>query len=619
MYKNVMSDLEKYITSHPKFNSRIPMYNDDSDYTTNAPSYYDDLARKNKLMKTLALRIWEYEEEMIKRLEQWDKNLEDFPKDVKDLLEKWLQDGTLDKIINETIFSWKLDTEVFNDFMDKYGNQDLMGTQTRSLMESLTEDHLNALDFGVKGDGVTDDTLAIQEFITYCEDNNKTAFFPSNVYYVPGTVKTRNQPSYHYTPGLTIKGSGKTTIFKGKGADPVNYQSNLDEQAMFNIFSNNNIITDIAFLEVKAPFYFGKDKRTDEGSHSSFNVIERIWMEFVGTGFIIEPDVGFYYNKIRDVHIAHFQIGIDFNESSWTTQPNANRNIFEAFRLTRGWLGFHILGDGNSFIGCYGENIKGNQAVGHRPYKLPDHEEIKGTGGMWYFHDKGRNNRISHGSNEDIGFDVYDEGYKNHYFGNRFEDFSSTPTVYFPDLNRTPGSYIGESVKLGFLEYAINSNSMWGTGAGLYVVGGRIQDKGWHRQSYRPEIENDMFLSIHTASRSRFNKLGNILKWTSNIRFELSPDFDIHSPIQFKLPKSDLIKVEPEIYHSQAINGVNMIIGGITGTANGTIQNTKPLNGYFITENEISYLVIDAPELGWRNDVNTNVVTFDLNINVVNK
>src|SRR5699024_10538471 len=104
MNKNVMKDLEHYLFSNPDFNSRIPTYNDSSDYTTNAPSYYDDLARKNKLMKTLALRIWEYEEEMIRRLEQWDKNLEDFPEDVKKLLEKWLEDGTLDHIINDTIF-----------------------------------------------------------------------------------------------------------------------------------------------------------------------------------------------------------------------------------------------------------------------------------------------------------------------------------------------------------------------------------------------------------------------------------------------------------------------------------------------------------------------------------
>ena len=600
-------------------NRRYPRYPDDADYQTNAPSYYEDLARLQKFFKMLSKRIWEYDKEIAEYFRRWEENLATINEDVIRMMIQWLEDGTLDHIINETIFSWKLDKKDFNDFMDKYGDQDLMGTETRSLMESLTENHLNALDFGVKGDGVTDDTQAIQEFITYCEDHNKTAFFPSNVYYVPGTVKTRNQPSYHYTPGLTIKGAGKTTIFKGKGAEPVNYQSNLDEQAMFNIFSNNNIITDIAFENVKAPLYFGKDKRTDQGSHSSFNVIERIWMTYVGTGFLVEPDVGFYYNKIRDVHIAHFQIGVDLNESTTTAQPNSNRNFFEGFRLTRGWLGFHVIGDGNSFIACYGENIRGNQAVGHRPYKLPDHEEIKGLGGMWYFHEKGRNNRISNGSNEKIGFDVYDEGYKNHYSGNRFNDFSSTPTVYFPNLVKSPGSYIGEAGKIGYLEYSVNSNSLWGTGSGLFIVDGRIQDKGWDRQAYNVKKENDMFSNVHSQTVSRFSKLGRVLKWTTNMRFGLPTDFDPNEVVRLKIPKSDLIKVEPDVYLSKTITDINMPVGGITGSSNATLSNTSPLNGYFETVNDISYLVIDPPDNGWRTDVDTNVISFDLNIYVLNK
>src|SRR5699024_4520771 len=110
-----------------KFRKRFPYYPDDSDYNTNAPSYYDDLARKNKLIKLLAKKIWEYEEtldltleeinqrltdyinendELMKqRLEEWDLRLEEFPENVELLLQEWLSDGTLDHIINETIFS----------------------------------------------------------------------------------------------------------------------------------------------------------------------------------------------------------------------------------------------------------------------------------------------------------------------------------------------------------------------------------------------------------------------------------------------------------------------------------------------------------------------------------
>lgn len=81
-----------------------PFYSDSADYNTNAKSYYDDLARKNKLIEILAKRIWEYDEELAKRFEEWDKNLEEFPEDVRNLLIKWMEDGTLDEIINENIF-----------------------------------------------------------------------------------------------------------------------------------------------------------------------------------------------------------------------------------------------------------------------------------------------------------------------------------------------------------------------------------------------------------------------------------------------------------------------------------------------------------------------------------
>lgn len=82
-----------------------PFYTDNADYNTNSKSYYDDLARKNKLIEILAKRIWEYDEELAKRFEEWDKNLEEFPEDVEKLLIEWLENGTLEDIINDNIFN----------------------------------------------------------------------------------------------------------------------------------------------------------------------------------------------------------------------------------------------------------------------------------------------------------------------------------------------------------------------------------------------------------------------------------------------------------------------------------------------------------------------------------
>lgn len=99
------------------FRSRFPFYKDDADYTTNAPSYYDDLARKNKLIQHLAEKIYDYDtilktslEEIEQILEQViDKIGEGFNAEIADLLILWVEDGTLDHIINETLMNKKAD------------------------------------------------------------------------------------------------------------------------------------------------------------------------------------------------------------------------------------------------------------------------------------------------------------------------------------------------------------------------------------------------------------------------------------------------------------------------------------------------------------------------------
>ena len=109
-----------------------PYYNDDNDYNTNAPSYYDDLARKQKLLEMLASRIWEYDKilasklkeisdtmttymnEFDKRLSDWDSRLAAFDDSVITLLNEWIDDGTFAEIINEEIFKTKADVDDVN-------------------------------------------------------------------------------------------------------------------------------------------------------------------------------------------------------------------------------------------------------------------------------------------------------------------------------------------------------------------------------------------------------------------------------------------------------------------------------------------------------------------------
>ena len=95
-----------------------PYYNDDNDYNTNAPSFYDYLAKNRHLLKELVNKIWEYDKELAKRFEEWDKNIAELPENLEALLIQWMQDDTLATIINETIFSWKVDLTEFREFQE---------------------------------------------------------------------------------------------------------------------------------------------------------------------------------------------------------------------------------------------------------------------------------------------------------------------------------------------------------------------------------------------------------------------------------------------------------------------------------------------------------------------
>lgn len=102
-----------------------PRYVSDADYTTNAPSYYDDLARKNKLLEILANRIYDYDQELARRFAEWDKNLEELPEDLKKLLREWIDDGTFAEIINEEIFLTKADKTYVDDLIKAIRDDEL--------------------------------------------------------------------------------------------------------------------------------------------------------------------------------------------------------------------------------------------------------------------------------------------------------------------------------------------------------------------------------------------------------------------------------------------------------------------------------------------------------------
>ena len=118
-----MTDINKYNRGRPfdnrdsNPNHRPPRYNDDSDYKTNAPSYYDDLARKQGLMQTLAHRIWEYDTTLYEKLKEvedtlqyyadiLDGKIEDFDDIILEKTKQWLDENMEDILTRATKIVW---------------------------------------------------------------------------------------------------------------------------------------------------------------------------------------------------------------------------------------------------------------------------------------------------------------------------------------------------------------------------------------------------------------------------------------------------------------------------------------------------------------------------------
>lgn len=109
---------------------RFPfLFNKQADYNTNSPSYYDQLAKYNKVLHILAKKIDEYDEKLDNSLENihtvltnyttmLDGKLAGFDDSVMLLLREWIDDGTFEMIINTEIFNHKLDTATFTTYKE---------------------------------------------------------------------------------------------------------------------------------------------------------------------------------------------------------------------------------------------------------------------------------------------------------------------------------------------------------------------------------------------------------------------------------------------------------------------------------------------------------------------
>ena len=115
----------------------------------------------------------------LQKLKEWiDAQLQLY---AQEQLNEWLTDGTLEKIINETIFN-ELNTKVINRL-----------------------EVINVKSYGAKGDGVTDDTIAINNAINSINNNTSIVWFPKGTYMINGANTHKPGEGVWSVSGIILK------------------------------------------------------------------------------------------------------------------------------------------------------------------------------------------------------------------------------------------------------------------------------------------------------------------------------------------------------------------------------------------------------------------------------
>ena len=334
-------------------NKRFPRYPDDADYQTNAPSYYEDLARKQELIKKLSKKVWEYDQTLNMKLEEIEElvkkvllKLEDeFNEEIYDLLVLWVEDGTLDFIINETLMNKKADKtdlEMTNEIISKLEselkekideNTTFLYDEIKTNKKSNEENILNVKDYGVIGDGIAIDGYKIQEVLNLAHDlGGGTVFIPSGKYLI-------EEPLY-FKENVNIKGQNvsSTSIIKmsnKKLTNNLTYQDNHLGNINYNDYDAILIgvgrVGDFIISDLRLEGMSGNDNdfKNDYGIliQNSYRVnLKRLFIRYAEKGL----EMKITWNTVLEtVRIQH--AGTGFEIGSWDGITSTSVNFINTF------------------------------------------------------------------------------------------------------------------------------------------------------------------------------------------------------------------------------------------------------------------------------------------------
>lgn len=487
------------------------------------------------------------------------------------------------------------------------GSYDTLNSRLNIADERLdnSESVINVKTFGAKGDGKTDDYEAIQKAIDNAYENDKSVYLPSGRYYISKTLRTKHSRTYNYSYGIRIFGNGKDTVILGNNNRlPANYSQNLSNQALLAIHGSNNIIENLSFEGGEVGIYLGQDPTKEENSSVCFNILTNIWFEYNGTSIVLQHGSGVHYNKFRNVHAIHSQIGIHLAKGLKINKFNNNRNVFDGIRLSRMWLAIYIEnGDGNMFNNAYTETINSSYAMGTKPTIINDKANGKATAIIAY----GQYNVVNNYASEDVEWDLVNHGFRNMYNNLMIKDDVDAKITF----ETNPLNFQGNSRIQNGMKYQPTAGALYKGSSGTTLTH-QIYDEGYNARLIDLTSLSQEISSKTHASTAFFKRIGLTSELAVLYRFSVAQEH-LNNPIKIILPDSNDKLLAPPF--SNALSGsYTFPIEVFYGT---TEKMATKLRGRFSTKSERDsqgeeFILIFPPDNGWDQRSHANFMAFNL-------